>query len=219
MLSGRFTHATADRKSGGKRPGVPSLRTVSAVLGAVFVVPALIALGTSARITNADAPAGKPAYEIESANANKLPGVQAVRRQTAPQRSANPEPRGQFAQSSQAGRLDSVDATRAGSSGSIQSPPAMPAPEPRQSARRSEQQATVPAPATLAPVYAQAAPQSAAAQQAQAQGQAQGQGQAQAPAPSSATQAPLPPDAPELVPTVPTGPPPEPPLRLPIPKG
>src|SRR5262245_56968748 len=98
MLSGRFTDAIADRTS---------LWTVIAVVGVVVVVPALITLGAEAWIAKRDVQASEPAPEIESANANDRPSVGAVPRQTPSHRSANPEPRGRFAESSEPVRLDS----------------------------------------------------------------------------------------------------------------
>src|SRR6185436_20500112 len=149
--------AIAERKSGGERSRTVSLWTMIAVLGVVVVVPALIALGTAAWIAKPDVQVSETGPEIESANANDRPSVGAVPRETASPRSADPEPRGRFAESSEPRRLDSVAATRGGSGASIPSPPAMPAPEPRSSALRSEPQAPVPARSTFAPVAAEKA--------------------------------------------------------------
>ena len=163
MLSGRLTDAIADRKSGGELSW-----TVIAVIGVVVAVgvPALIALGTGAWSARPDVQASEPAPEIERANANDRPSVGAVPRQTASDRSAYPEPPRRFAESSEPGRPDSAAATRGGSGGSIPSPPAMPAPEPRSSAPRLEPEAPVPDPSTFARVAAEEALASAAAAEA-----------------------------------------------------
>src|SRR5262245_4807218 len=140
MHSGRLKDPAADRKSDGERSW-----TVVAVIGILVavVVPALIALGTGAWSDRPDVEASEPAPNIESARANDRPGVEAVPGQTASQPSANPEPRGGNAASSEPG-----------SGSSVPSPPAMPAPESRSTAFRSEPQAPVPAPSTFPPVAA-----------------------------------------------------------------
>src|SRR6185295_1288764 len=89
MLSGRFRDAIADRKSGGERSWTVSLWMVIAVVGAVVVVPALIALGTEAWIAKPDVRASEVAPEIESANANDRHSVGGAPTQTTSHRSAN----------------------------------------------------------------------------------------------------------------------------------
>src|SRR5262249_31341130 len=151
MLSGRFTDASADRKSGGERSW-----TVIAIIGVgvAIVVPTLIALATGVW---SDPPgpqtSGSPS-EIVSATPNDRPSVEAAPAQTASQPSAD-EPRGRVAEPSEPGRLDSAAATRDGSGGSISPQPVMPAPEPRPSAARSEPLPPVAAPPTFAPVAAE----------------------------------------------------------------
>src|SRR5262245_52068750 len=193
MRSRRFTGAIANRKSGAERAWTVLLWAVIGVVGAGVVVPALIAIGTGAWVAKPDVQASEPAPEIESANANDRPSVGAVPGQTASHLSANPEPRGRFAESSEPGRLDSDAATRGGSGGSIPSPPAMPAPDPRSSALRWEPQTPVHAPSTFAPVAAD-----------------------EALAPSSAPETHAPAAAPETLATAPAPQPPSPPA---LPKG
>src|SRR5262245_43384085 len=133
MLSGRFTNAVVDRKSVSRKSGGARfwtvLWTVTAVVGATVVVPALIALGTGAWIAKPDAQASAPAPEIERANANDRPSIGAVPRRTASHRSVDPETGGRFAESS----------------------------GPRRLALGSEPQASVPDPSTFAPVAAEEA--------------------------------------------------------------
>src|SRR5262249_11810538 len=152
MLSGRFTDASADRKSGGERSW-----TVIAIIGVgvAIVVPTLIALATGVW---SDPPgpqtSGSPS-EIVSATPNDRPSVEAAPAQTASQPSAD-EPRGRVAEPSEPGRLDSAAATRDGSRGSPSPRPRMPPPEPPPSPPPPGTPPPPPPPPPLAPPAADA---------------------------------------------------------------